>query len=434
MRIANIAWSLAGLGAPLIVAALTIPALIETIGMDRFGLLALAWGLIGFAGLFDLGIGRATTLTIAQMRGNAKLGDVALALRIALRLSLSAGMVGACVVAFVVAAGFYRYIKYPPEMSNEVMLAGYLLALTIPAQVLMATFRGVNEAFEQFREVSLVRIGLGVANFLGPFCIAFYTTHLAALVATLLVSRFVALYFYRRIAYAHLKIQTLGQAPSNDPTVETALRRQMLSFGGWFTVSCFVSPLITQSDRFFIGSLISTQAVAAYTLPFEVVTQMLLITGAISSVAFPSLSKLLRSDPNEARIVFNRWLARVAIIMFSIATLVALSIPIVLPLWIGAQLPAVSVTVGQVLCLGVLANSIGSMFFAMLHAEGRADATAKLHIIELPIFAVALYILISNFGVLGAAITWSGRMVVDALLLWKVHAGFLFSSRGQAAQ
>ena len=70
MQLKNIAWNLAGLGGPLIVAALTVPALIRMIGMERFGLLALAWGLIGFAGIFDLGIGRATTQTISRLRGS----------------------------------------------------------------------------------------------------------------------------------------------------------------------------------------------------------------------------------------------------------------------------------------------------------------------------------------------------------------------------
>lgn len=42
MRIKNIAWNLAGLGGPLIVAALTAPSLIRMIGMERFGLVALA--------------------------------------------------------------------------------------------------------------------------------------------------------------------------------------------------------------------------------------------------------------------------------------------------------------------------------------------------------------------------------------------------------
>ena len=434
MRVADVVWNLAGLGAPLLVAALTVPALIQNVGMDRFGLLGLAWGLIGFAGLFDLGIGRATTLTISQMRGSAKLGEVPLVLRIALRMSVRAGLVGTFVFAAAVAAGLHRYIKYPPALNDEVMWAAYLLALIIPSQVVMATFRGVNEAFEQFREVSLVRIGLGVANFLGPFCIALYTTHLAALIGALLLSRFLALYFYRRIAYAHLKRQTVGQVLSKDPVAEVELKRQMLSFGGWFTVSCFVSPLIMQSDRFFIANLISTQAVAAYTIPFDVVTQALVVSGAISSVAFPSLSKLARSNPAEARIVFNRWLLRVATIMISLTGLIALLLPVILPFWIGETLPPDSVNVGQLLCLGVFANSIGAMYFASVHASGRADITAKLHVAELPVFAIFLYFLITHFGVLGAAITWSGRMILDAALLSLAHAAVSNNGRDGSKQ
>ncbi|CAD5370695.1 Flippase [Rubrivivax sp. A210] len=417
MRPSNVAWSLAGLVAPLAVAALTLPALIEAIGMDRFGLLGLAWGLMGFAGLFDLGIGRAATLTIARMRGGGRTDQVPLVLRIALRMSLRAGLVGTALLALAVASGLHRHIRYPTALDAEVTLSACLLALTIPAQVVMATYRGVNEAFEQFRGISLVRIGLGVANFLGPFCIALYTQHLAALVGSLLLSRLLALYAYRRLANAHLKRHLAVIDPSADLAAAVDLRRQMLSFGGWFTLSCIVSPLITQSDRFFIGNLISTQAVATYTIPFEVVTQSLVVTGAISSVAFPNLSALYQSAPAEAAVVFRVWLRRVVTLMLAITVVIALALPTVLPLWIGPRLPAESVLVGQILCIGVFANSIGSMYYARLHAKGRADVTAKLHVVELPLFVITLYLLIGQYGVLGAAMTWSGRMVLDALLL-----------------
>jgi O-antigen/teichoic acid export membrane protein len=73
--------------------------------------------------------------------------------------------------------------------------------------------------------------------------------------------------------------------------------------------------------------------------------------------------------------------------------------------------------VGQILCLGVFANSIGSMYYALLHAKGRADITAKLHIIELPIFLAALFFLLHEYGITGAAWAWVGRMVFDAAAL-----------------
>ena len=61
MRLSSIAWNAAGLAAPLVVALLCVPPLLQRLGTERFGLLALAWALTAISGLFDLGIGRAAT-------------------------------------------------------------------------------------------------------------------------------------------------------------------------------------------------------------------------------------------------------------------------------------------------------------------------------------------------------------------------------------
>jgi O-antigen/teichoic acid export membrane protein len=62
------------------------------------------------------------------------------------------------------------------------------------------------------------------------------------------------------------------------------------------------------------------------------------------------------------------------------------------------------------------------MFYALLHARGRPDISARLHLIELPLFICALLLLVDQYGVLGAAWAWVGRMIVDATALacWNV--------------
>jgi len=425
MRLTNIAWSFGGLGGPLIVAALTIPSLIEMIGMERFGLLALAWGLIGFAGIFDLGIGRATTQTISRLRGSDQLAQVPAVLKTAATLSFGTGMIGAILLSVAVLAGAHTHIKYAAGLNTEVTIAAYLLALTIPIQSMSAMFRGVNEAFGNFREISLVRIGLGIANFLGPFCVAIYTTNLAALVSILLISRLMAFFLFRKFAESCLSRELPSKASSTLTQASPVIAKQLLSFGAWFTVSSFISPVLLQADRLFIGVLISATAIASYAIPYEIVTQCLIIVGAITSVAFPSLSALVHSQPEKADVMFRSWLFRVAVIMLAVTSLCALILPVILPWWIGPKLPAESVLIGQILCVGVFANSLGSMYFAILHAYGRADITAKLHLIELPLFLFALYFLIANFGVVGAALAWVGRMMLDTFFLWVVHSMYM---------
>src|SRR5256885_16689772 len=62
----NAVWNLLSLTAPMLVALGAIPALIRTLGADRFGILTLAWMLIGYCSLFDLGLGRALTKLVSE--------------------------------------------------------------------------------------------------------------------------------------------------------------------------------------------------------------------------------------------------------------------------------------------------------------------------------------------------------------------------------
>lgn len=68
----NTVWNLIGNGAPMIVAVFSIPILIHALGKDRFGVLALAWALIGYASLFDMGLGRALTQLVARKLGSGR--------------------------------------------------------------------------------------------------------------------------------------------------------------------------------------------------------------------------------------------------------------------------------------------------------------------------------------------------------------------------
>src|SRR5437773_5677528 len=69
LLIRNSLWNGLGYLIPLLVAIPATPILVHSLGTNRFGVLALAWVIVGYLTFFDLGLGRALTQLLAQRLG-----------------------------------------------------------------------------------------------------------------------------------------------------------------------------------------------------------------------------------------------------------------------------------------------------------------------------------------------------------------------------
>lgn len=61
--------NLIGQALPLLVAVVAMPLVVRGLGTERFGLLSLAWGVMGYFTVFNLGLGRATAKHMAEALG-----------------------------------------------------------------------------------------------------------------------------------------------------------------------------------------------------------------------------------------------------------------------------------------------------------------------------------------------------------------------------
>src|SRR5207247_4202841 len=72
---------------------------------------------------------------------------------------------------------------------------------------------------------------------------------------------------------------------SGRPTERAALV-ELVSFGGWVTVSTITGTTFAYADRIFISVVSSIGAVAQYALPYEIVARLWIIPNAVSAALF----------------------------------------------------------------------------------------------------------------------------------------------------
>ncbi len=411
-----------GIGTPMLVAVFCIPILIRGLGKERFGVLALAGVLIGYGTLFDMGLGRALTQLVARKLGAREEHEVPALVWTSLLLMLSLGLVGTTVLFILSPWLVHRILNVPAGLQHETLQSFYLLAISVPLVIVTAGLRGLLEGYQRFDLINMIRIPMIVFSFVGPLLVLPFSRSLFPAVGILVVGRLLG-------CVAHLLL-CFRIAPELLDRIawQPAAAGHLLRFGSWMTVTNVVGPLMVTLDRFVIGALVSMTAVAHYATPYEVVTKLWVIPGALVGVMFPAFSTSFVQDRSRAALLYGRTVKYIFLTLFPVVLLIVVLAQDGLKLWLGAEFAHHSARALQWLAGGVFMNSLAQVPFAMVQGAGRPDLTAKLHVVELPLYLLALWWLIGALGIEGAAIAWTARVAVDTAVLFLLANRFFSGS------
>jgi O-antigen/teichoic acid export membrane protein len=193
--------------------------------------------------------------------------------------------------------------------------------------------------------------------------------------------------------------------------------KQLLSFGGWMTVSNLVGPLLLYLGRFLIAVLVSAEAVAYFSTPYEVVAAMLIVPSAFVSALFPTFARLFPCNHRDVEGLYWRAMLGMSLVMLPITALAFVFAKPGLSWWINKEFSDNGYLVAQLLAIGVFVNSFGHLSQALVQAYGRPDLTAKLHVAELIAYVPYLLWLTETHGITGAAIAWLLRVTLSTAAL-----------------
>lgn len=404
----NVAFTLLGQLAPALAAAIAMPWLLRGLGAERLGVLSLAWVAVGAFGLLDLGLGRSLTLDVARRLALGTVDEIPAVIRgTFVMLGLAGVVAGSGVVA---ARGLLlEALAVPAHLREEVAAALTGIAIAAPFMTASAGLRGVLEAYGRFDLANAVRVPLGVLTYLGPMLVLPFTTSVAGAVY--------ALASVRVAGTMALFILVRRQVGGGGGRLEWRHLRGVMATGWWMNVATVAGVALSYVDRLVLGRVLSLAAIAFYATPQEVIGKLTVVPVALSSVLLPALSSASARQSGELTRLFSRGLTYTFALLFPVAAIGAALAPEWLALWLGAEFSRASSQAARWLLLSVMLQSLAISPLNLLQAAGRANVTAWLQLLQLPLFVVALVLVVPRFGIDGAAFVFAARMLVDLTLL-----------------
>ncbi len=400
--------SLASSGAQIATTLIVVPFYLPTIGLERFGVLALVWAILGYFAFTSFGTGPAAAHRIAAT-GNGDPSERQRVFWTALWTSLGLGAIGAAVCALA-AWGASGIIAFGDEsLRAEFVAAIPLISVLMLLIAVRSVLTGALQGRERFVSLAAVTTVGAVLSALLPLLVALsISVEIPWLLSAVVIAHLASVMLALGLCWSAVP---LGGPARGDRQLVPSL----LKFGGWVTVSGVIGPLMVTLDRFLIGSTLGTAAVAYYAVPNDLLRRLLILPASLTSALFPRLSALNERDACiELAERALSWLA------FLITPIVLVALVVVEPfliVWLGHEFAAQAAGVAHIFLIGIWANALARVPAVVLQGTGRPDLMAKAHVAEVVPYLAALFIGLTLFGLPGAAFAWTIRCTADAVIL-----------------
>ena len=404
----NSLWNIAGGVVPALSAVVAIPILISILGYELFSINSLIISLTIFFFVYDFGVGRATTFFIAKLDHANKESEAEL-IGTSLFFALILGIFTTLTIYFFVPYMVENWIKIRPDVAGLSIQAFQITAFGIVPSVISNTFKGVLEGKSEFRRSNICKMFSGASIFLAPLLIVLIgSKSLTNISFVIVLSRYLALLIY---LYYVMQIFSLS-------TVRLKLNalQMLFKYGVWAAMSGFISTMFVYGDRFIVARYLTPESLSIYIASQDILIRYLLIPWSMAIVLMPVFSSGNLSTIESSRLYQKRQesMCKLSLGVCMFIIIIALVTTRFLE---GLGIPLFARDIVIIQAIGVFFCSISQLPLIYLYAHGMPRLVTMIYIIEALIYIVVAPQIFSHYAITGACLVWSGRLVLEYLLL-----------------
>ncbi|HLL29391.1 MAG TPA: oligosaccharide flippase family protein [Allosphingosinicella sp.] len=399
---------------------LFVPLLIHAFGTELFGVLAVTWMVLANLAWLDLGFSRAAARFVAQELAAGQPDRAAAWTWTAVLTQTFIGCVGAAML-FLLAPKMVHWLHVAPERQALVTVALQLFAFAVPLDLAARSMTGVLQAGQRFGWVNAITLSTTLGTF-GIYGVGILRgADFAFVIYGLFSLRFFTL--AATCVGAATVLPTLRSLPDLAWIIANyrAHASTMIRFGSWVSATAFLGMLLLYFDQWLIGFVLGIAVLPYYVVPLTLLNRLAIFPSSLTATLFPAFSALqAQSDWPRIENYFlrsNRYILMVLIPILFVLFVWGFEI---FRLWIGAEFAAEVALPLRILICGFAISLLAPISGSLLEASGRPDLLTKLYLVELPFNFLIVLLLTRQFGIVGAAISYTIRAMIETGALWTI--------------
>lgn len=212
-------------------------------------------------------------------------------------------------------------------------------------------------------------------------------------------------------------------------SIDRRMFRPLLKFGSNLVLYSIGLLITNNLEKFILTKYVSVQSLAYYSIAFTFASMTTMFSMAMVQTLLPAFSQLLTPEKREQLTSLFTRCVRIGLIGLvpSVMILLIIARPF-FTVWAGEEFGRESVFPFYILLAGVFFSLLVYIPNTILLSSGKADLFARFYLLEILPYAALAYFLIQSFGIIGAAMAWSIRETINAIIFiyfTKKHTGLI---------
>jgi O-antigen/teichoic acid export membrane protein len=351
---------------------LVTPYLVLKLGDERFGIWAFVTVLVGYFGIFDLGLGVALVKYVAEFHAAQEYKLLNAAINTAFSVMML--LVGLIVGAGVIASGRLLHLfKLPPQNYSEARFAFVGALLILLGQACLGVFQSVLNGLQRMGWFNLIAIITSIPSTAGVILVLHRGYGLRALTINN------AIMFALSALLTTVFVNRACPEYHFDPLlVDKTMLKRLLSFGGQMQITNIGSLIAWHGDKMMIGAFLNMALVTTYELGYRIAMTARMLPTFLLTAFMPAVTEAhVRQDPSMIQRLFDLGSRYLALSTFPITALFVYEAPLIMAAWMKESRPE-AVWAARMLLLGFLVNLLGGIGTTIARGVGRPDLETRL--------------------------------------------------------